>query len=267
VTITETGYIPVPDGKLYYEVAGQGEPLVFVHGFTLDTRMWDDQWDVFAAKYRVVRYDVRGFGRSDLPSAAYANYIDLDAVVQHLGLERPHVIGLSMGGGIAADYAVNFPDGLRSLTLIDSTLYGYAFPESFRSGVSFGPVLETQGLKAAIDAWVAHPFFAPVAEQPAVLARLNEIVGPYHGYAWTATAIRAEPPPSSTFDGLANIKVPTLVIVGERDIPVFREVAKHMANHIDGAKLVVVPNAGHMSNMEAPGAVNEAISSFIAQVS
>src|SRR4051794_37586689 len=221
--------------------------------------MWDDQWDVFASKYRVVRYDVRGFGRSDLPAATYANYIDLDAVVQHLGLERPHVVGLSMGGGIAADYAANFPDGLRSLTMIDSTLYGFPFPESFRSGVSFGPILEEKGLKAAIDAWVAHPFFVPATEQPLVLTRLNEIVGPYHGYAWTATAIRAEPPATPTFEVLDKIKVPTLVIVGERDIPEFREVAKHMAGNIAGAKLVIVPNAGHMSNMEAPEFVNEAL--------
>ena len=140
-------------------------------------------------EYRVVRYDVRGFGRSDLPSAAYANYIDLDTVVQHLGLERPHVVGLSMGGGIAADYAANFSEGLRSLTMIDSTLGGYAFPESFRSGVTaFGPIAKAQGVKAAIDAWVAHPFFAPAAEQSAVLARLNEIVG-----ASTATPGRRRP--------------------------------------------------------------------------
>src|SRR6185436_9656247 len=175
MTNAESGYVPVSGGKLYYEAAGSGDPLVFVHGFTLDTRMWDDQWDVFASKYRVVRYDVRGFGRSDLPSGAYANYIDLDAVVQHLGLQRPHVVGLSMGCGIAADYAANFPDGLRSLTLIDSTLGGYAFPESFRAGVAFGPVAKEHGVKAALDAWVAHPFFAPAAEQPAVLARLNAI--------------------------------------------------------------------------------------------
>jgi 3-oxoadipate enol-lactonase len=266
VTNSESGYIPVSGGKLYYEAAGAGQPLVLVHGFTLDTRMWDDQWDVFAAKYRVVRYDVRGFGRSDLPSAAYADYIDLDAVVQHLGLQRPHVIGLSMGGGIAADYAANFPDGLRSLTLIDSTLGGYAFPESFRSGVVFGPIAQSQGVKAAIDAWVAHPFFVPAAEQPAVLARLNEIVGAYHGYVWTAQTVLQEQPVTPTAEALGNIKVPALVIVGERDIPEFREVAKHMADNIAGAKLVVVPNVGHMSNMEAPEVVNEAILSFLATV-
>jgi 3-oxoadipate enol-lactonase len=264
VNNTESGYIPVSGGKLYYEAAGAGEPLVFVHGFTLDTRMWDDQWDVFASKYRVVRYDVRGFGRSDLPSGGYANYIDLDAVVQHLGLERPHVVGLSMGGGIAADYAANFPEGLRSLTLIDSTLFGYVFPESFRSGVAFGPIAKQRGVKAAIDAWVAHPFFAPAAEQPAVLARLNEIVGSYHGYAWLEPPFASEPPVPVSAESLGKIKVPTLVIVGERDIPEFREVAKHMAGNIAGAKLVVVPNAGHMSNMEAPQFVNEALMGFLA---
>jgi 3-oxoadipate enol-lactonase len=264
VTTTETGYIPVLGGKLYYEVAGAGEPLVFVHGFTLDTRMWDDQWDVFAARYRVVRYDVRGFGRSDLPTGAYTGYIDLDAVVQHLQLDRPHIVGLSMGGGIALDYAANFTEGLRSLTVIDSTLGGYAFPESFRSGVTaFGPIAKAQGVKAAIDAWVAHPFFAPAAEQAAVLARLNEIVGAYHGYAWTTTETLQEPANPPAAELLDKINVPTLVIVGERDIPEFRDVAKHMADGIAGAKLVVIPNAGHMSNMEAPAAVNEAILSFL----
>ena len=263
MTNSESGYIPVPGGKLYYEAAGEGEPVVFVHGFTLDTRMWDDQWNVFASKYRVVRYDVRGFGRSDLPSAAYANYIDLDAVVQHLGPQRPHVVGLSMGGGIAADYAANFPEGLRSMTLVDSTLGGYAFPESFRSGVAFGPLAKEKGVKAAIDAWVAHPFFVPAAEQPAVLARLNEIVGAYHGYAWTTTETLQETPTPLTAENLDAIKVPTLVIVGERDIPEFREVAQHMAENIAGARLVTVPNAGHMSNMEQPAVVNEAILSFL----
>jgi 3-oxoadipate enol-lactonase len=266
VASTETGYIPVPGGNLYYEVAGEGEPLVFVHGFTLDTRMWDDQWDVFAAKFRVVRFDVRGFGRSDLPSGAYTGYIDLDAVVQHLQLDRPHIVGLSMGGGIALDYAANFTEGLRSLTLIDSTLGGYAFPESFRAGVAFGPLAKEKGVKAAIEAWVAHPFFVPAAEQPLVLARLNEIVGAYHGYAWTTTEILQEPANPPAAELLGNINVPTLVIVGERDIPEFRDVAKHMADTIAGARLVVVPNVGHMSNMEAPAAVNEAILSFLAGV-
>jgi pimeloyl-ACP methyl ester carboxylesterase len=266
VTETETGYIGVPGGKLYCEAAGAGEPVVFVHGFTLDTRMWDDQWDVFASQYRVVRYDVRGFGKSALPVQDCCDYIDLDAIVQHLRLDRPHVIGLSMGGGIALDYAANFTDGLRSLTLIDSTLGGYPFPESFRAGVTFGPIAQAQGVKAAIDAWVAHPFFVPAAEQPAVLARLNEIVGAYHGYAWGEAPIAKTAPIPLTAENLGAITVPTLVLVGERDIPEFREVAQHMAETIAGARLVVVPGAGHMANMEAPAFVNEAILRFLAGV-
>jgi pimeloyl-ACP methyl ester carboxylesterase len=132
--------------------------------------------------------------------------------------------------------------------------------------VAFGPVAKERGVKAAIDAWVAHPFFAPAAEQPAVLARLNDIVGSYHGYAWTTATVLQEQPATPTADALGNIKVPTLVIVGERDIPEFREVAKHMADNIAGAKLVIVPNVGHMSNMEAPEFVNEALMGFLAGV-
>jgi 3-oxoadipate enol-lactonase len=265
VTNAESDYIPVEGGRLYYEAAGAGEAVVFVHGFTLDARMWDDQWDVFAERYRVVRYDVRGFGRSDLPSGPYANYIDLDAVAQHLGLGRPHVVGLSMGGGIAADYAANFPDGLRSLTLIDATLGGYAFPPEFAAGMSFGPIARSQGVKAAIEAWVAHPFFAPASEQPAVFARLKEIVGAYSGYAWTAPANLQEQPGTPTAENLGSIRVPTLVMVGERDIPEFRGVADYLARGIAGARLVVVPKVGHMANMEAPGTVNEAILAFLAR--
>ena len=94
----DSGLVPVDGGKLYYEAAGTGEPLVFVHGFTLDARMWDDQWEGFSDRYRVVRYDVRGFGRSDLPSGLHGHHTDLRAVIDHLGLVRPHLVGLSMGG-------------------------------------------------------------------------------------------------------------------------------------------------------------------------
>jgi 3-oxoadipate enol-lactonase len=91
-------------------------------------------------------------------------------------------------------------------------------------------------------------------------------VGSYHGYAWLEPPFASEPPNPVAAESLGNIKVPTLVIVGERDIPEFREVARHMAGNIAGAKLVVVPNAGHMSNMEAPQFVNEAMLGFLAGV-
>src|SRR6185436_13829592 len=94
---TDSGFAAINGGRLYWEAAGEGEPLVFIHGFTLDTRMWDDQWDVFAARYRVIRYDVRGFGQSTVPDGPFSHQDDLRALMDYLGVDRFHLVGLSMG--------------------------------------------------------------------------------------------------------------------------------------------------------------------------
>jgi len=265
-TGVESGYVPVEGGRLYYEAAGAGEPLVFVHGFTLDGRMWDDQWDVFARDYRVVRYDARGFGRSDIATGAYGHYKDLRAVVRHLGLDRPHLVGLSMGGGIVLDYAVSFPDELRSLTLIDSTIGGWThWSEGFRATVQLNDVAERNGVEAARAAWYAHPFFDPVTEKPGVTGRLKAVVDDYTGWHWLNKdpGMGADPPAA---ERLADVSVPTLVIIGERDVPDFQAIADYMAQNIKGARKAVVPDAGHMSNMECPAEVNALLSEFLSSV-
>ena len=121
----EAGLADVGDGRLYYEVAGSGSPLVLIHGFTLDRRMWDDQFEHFADRYRVVRYDQRGFGRSDVPTEApYSNHGDLRRLLDHLGIDGAHVCGLSSGGGVAIDLALEHPGYVRSLIGISSALGG-----------------------------------------------------------------------------------------------------------------------------------------------
>jgi pimeloyl-ACP methyl ester carboxylesterase len=262
-TNAETGYVEVENGRLYYEVAGAGEPLVFVHGFTLDARMWDDQWDVFARDYRVVRYDARGFGRSTTATAPYTHFEDMQAVVKHLGLERPHAAGLSMGGGIVIDYAINFPDELRSLTLIDSTLGGWTkWSEGFRATVQLNDVAERNGLEAARAAWYAHPFFDPATEKDGVTARLQAIVDGFSGWHWLNQDVQRlqERAPA---ERVGEIDVPTLVIIGERDVPDFQRIADYLVETIPNARKAVIPDAGHMSNMECPELVNAALGEFL----
>ena len=109
-----TGFTDANGAKIYYEVAGGGPPLVFVHGYALDRRMWDDQFEIFAPRYRVVRYDLRGFGRSGVPTAApFSNHDDLRRLFDVLGIERAHICGLSMGGGVTIDFALEYPDRVR----------------------------------------------------------------------------------------------------------------------------------------------------------
>ncbi|MCI0575581.1 MAG: alpha/beta fold hydrolase, partial [Chloroflexi bacterium] len=117
--------------RLYYEVAGAGPPLVLIHGYTLDTRMWDDQFEAFAQHYQVIRYDLRGFGRSAMPTGeSYTHHEDLKALLDHLGLARAHILGLSLGGGIAVNFALAYPEATQSLILVDtSVLGGFEWPE------------------------------------------------------------------------------------------------------------------------------------------
>ncbi|HLF79370.1 MAG TPA: alpha/beta hydrolase [Dehalococcoidia bacterium] len=263
-TETQTGYFQHNGGRLYFETAGQGEPVVFVHGFTLDTRMWDDQWQPFAdAGYQVIRYDVRGFGRSSDPEGAYANQEDLKALLDHLGAERPHVVGLSMGGQIALDYAVTYPEAMRSLVLIDSALGGHTWTPAFRPGVlGLADIAQRDGVAMALEVWMNNDLFA-AARANACAPRLAEIVTQYRGYRWLQNdpVLSLEPPAATILD---RISAPTLAMVGEHDLPDFHNIAGYVAEHAPNARKVVVPGAGHMANMEAPEQVNQLIFEFLA---
>lgn len=108
-TYSGHGFAPVKGTRLFYEVAGSGEPLVLIHGGQLDSRMWDDQFETFARSFRVLRYDIRGFGGSPIPEAPYSNAEDLAALMDYLGMAQAHLVGLSLGGMVASDFAVARP--------------------------------------------------------------------------------------------------------------------------------------------------------------
>src|SRR5205085_12090769 len=121
-----SGFADVNHTRLYFEVAGNGPALVLIHGSMVDTRMWDNQFEVFAQHYRVVRYDVRGFGKSALPTETFSHADDLKALLDFLGIAQAHILGLSMGGGIAINFALTYPEMTRTLIVVDSTLAGYS---------------------------------------------------------------------------------------------------------------------------------------------
>ncbi|HEY7490512.1 MAG TPA: alpha/beta hydrolase [Candidatus Tectomicrobia bacterium] len=122
---TLTGFADVNGTRLYYEVAGTGHPLVLIHGFSLDTRMWDDQFEVFAQGYQVLRYDLRGFGKSAVPTdTPYTHPDDLYALMTHLGIEHADIVGLSLGGAVALDFAVTYPRATDVLIPVDAALLG-----------------------------------------------------------------------------------------------------------------------------------------------
>lgn len=263
----QQGFAPVNGTRLYYEVAGEGHPLVLVHGFTLDTRMWDAQFETLAQHYRVISYDLRGFGKSALPTdESYAHHDDLKALLDHVGIASAYLLGQSLGGAIAINFALTFPKVTRALILVDTVLWGFQWSaeQSAIDGAIWTKASES-GVQAAKDLWLKHPLFEPARKNPAVTSRLTQIVSDYSGWHFINNDPgRALDPPAA--QRLGQVNAPTLVIVGERDLPDFQQIADTCQKQIANARKVTLPNVGHMSNMEAPDEFNKTVSSFLSDI-
>ena len=146
--------------QLHYEVTGTGDPVVLIHGLGSDLRVWDAQFPVIAQRYRVLRYDTRGHGKSALPgSEPYAYADDLKALLDYCGMSRAHVVGQSVGGEIAIDYALAYPERVQSLVLVDSTVGGFQWSDDWNA--SWMPVFAAAGLWSGAWQAATRPGAAP----------------------------------------------------------------------------------------------------------
>lgn len=257
-------FLDVNSALLHCETTGRGTPVVLLHGFGLDYRMWDEQAARLSKRYLVIRYDQRGYGLSSVPGPeSYAHTDDLMALLASLDATPAHVIGFSMGGRNALRFALAHPLAVRSLMLVDSVLDGYTWsPEWQALWQSIDSTAKSGDVAGAKRLWFEHPLLAPAREQPAVAARLKEMIDTYSGWHW----LHADPglaPDTPAILRLDAVAVPTMVVVGERDLPDFQGIADTLASGIRGATKVVMPGAGHMVNMEAPGRFNNLVLEFL----
>jgi pimeloyl-ACP methyl ester carboxylesterase len=257
------GVLALPGARLVYEVTGDGPAVVLVHGFGLDMRMWDPQARALAARFRVVRYDCRGFGASGPfdPAVPYTHAGDLVALLDHLGLGDAVLAGLSFGGRVALETALAAPARARGLVLLDAVLDGVPWdPESAAAIDEVARQVQAGGVLAGREAWLAHPLFAAARERPDLASALAVMVAGYPGQHWLGQDSHRQT--RSPIDVLEGMITPVLVAVGERDVPGFREMSAVLARRIPGATHHVVAGAGHMISMEQPAAVNELLIRF-----
>jgi len=250
---------------LVYELKGQGPVVILLHGFTLDLRMWDDQLPALLPPFRVLRYDRRGFGRSDLPEPGvqFSPVEDLRALLVYLGISKAHLMGQSAGGGFAVNFALEHPEFVDRIVLVDSALEGFRLSDGYsQSYDEIDKVAASLGVEAARALWLSHPLFAPAREQPEVANRLAAIVRDYSGWHWLHDSVspRLDPPAAKR---LGSIRHPTLVMAGQRDVPDHLEVTRLLAEGIPRAQEVVIPGAGHMLNLEAPTEFNRRVLEFL----
>lgn len=256
-----TGFLDHNHGKLYYEINGSGEPIVFIHGFTLDHRMWQPQIKFFVDHgYQVITYDARGFGRSSMPTHPYSHDEDLRALLKHLGTKSAHIVGLSMGGRIAINFTLAYPEMVRTLTLMDSALDGYD------SEVDWDVHAKEEGIEQAKQNWMNHVLFTGTKEHPEVIEQLKPIVGDYSGWHWLHDDLQ-DPEFTDARERLHEIEVPTLIVVGEKDLTYFHNIANVLAQGIAGSERTIIAGAGHMVNMEAPDRCNRRLLNHIRKMS
>jgi pimeloyl-ACP methyl ester carboxylesterase len=271
-------FVTTGDIQTYYEdecpgppSARRETPVVLIHGHSADLRLWEPQAPaLLGAGWRVVRYDVRGHGRTSAPATGYdwEHYLaDLRSLLDNLRVERAHLAGISMGGAIALQLALEEPGRVASLALLDSALPGFAYSPQFEDDIDrLRQAMRVEGPRAALERhWLTHPIFEGVRRRPEAFAALRRMVLDYPAADYLDEAEYA-PPERPAIERLHEVRAPALVIVGEMDLPDFLIIADILAENLPRARKLVVPDAGHLPSLERPEAVNPALLSFLAAV-
>ena len=242
--------------------------MALVHGFGLDHRVWEPQMPALRQRSRVLRHDERGFGSSTTPTARpYSHADDWAALLGHLNLQNAHLVGLSVGAMHALELALTQPSLVRSLVLVDpSGLAEVPFPPAITERFArIRKVISTEGVAAAKRIWRAGGWFVPALENPTAMQLLDAQLAAYSGWHWQNDNPARTPSPP-IHQRLGELRVPTLVIVGERDLDYNQRVAKLLSERIPGAQLCTLPGVGHFPNVEAPELFNATLQAFLDRV-
>lgn len=267
MTTSKYGYATVDGGRLYYEAGGEGEPLVFVHAGFVDSRMWDDQWHALIGGHRTIRFDMRGFGRSDAAGMEVSRRMDLHGLLTQLDITRTTLVGCSTGGEVALDFALEHPEMVSALILVSTVPGGFELqgePPQYvlemMAAIEQGDVALASELQNRL--WIDGPFRKPDESDPNVRRRAAEMNR--HALtngAWTVAD--TDPLQPSALTRLSEVGVPTLIVVGELDDPEIVRAAAELQDGITGAEKVIIPSCAHLPNMERPAEFNDAVLNFL----
>jgi pimeloyl-ACP methyl ester carboxylesterase len=258
---------PIYNTAFHYQVQGSGPALVLIHAGISDLRMWDDQMEDCSRHFTVVRYDVRGWGRTPFPAGEASDHEDLRALLTHLGLERAHVLGCSNGGRIALDFALASPEMVDRLVLVGTGVGGYKFTdpetEARNQVIEQAYVDGDIPLAVELDAqlWVDGLYRQPDQINPNVRRRAVQILTDLYALPEGEGTHQPLNPPA--LGRLAEIKSPTLVLVGELDTPDILRIANVLEGGIPGAQRSTISGTAHLPNMENPDQFNRIVLDFL----
>ncbi len=262
----------IDKASIYYEVAGTGQPLLFIHAGVADSRQWNNEFETFAPHYRVIRYDLRGFGKSKPAAGEYSHLQDLTALIEHLGIARPIIIiGCSMGGGLALDFTLANPGKVSALIMVDSAPAGLQLdvrtPEKFKD-------IQNANKKGDLDLVAeleTQIWFDGDRKPTAVDQDMRKLAYEMNRLALShdATGIGKQIPNTKELavNNIGKLDVPLLAILGIHDIPYMHAAIDYMDMKIPGIKTKIIDNAAHLPNMDQPIEFRDTIMGFLSELS
>jgi len=257
--ISDTGYILVNGGKLFYESAGKGTNIVLLHDGMVNNKIWDEQFPLLSKTYRVVRYDRRGYGKSSDPETKYSPISDLNQLFIQLKIDKAIIFGMSSGGRLAIDFTLTYPEKVNGLVLVGAVVSGFGYTSHMNTrGGHFDPQKITDPVKVN-EYFIKDDPYEIYSENTAAKEKVMKLL-PFFA---RQNSVPTQPAAKVAVRSLSEIKVPALILIGEYDIPDVHAHAGVINAGIANSKREIIPRSGHLIPIEQPALFNEAVIAFL----
>lgn len=268
----ESGFLKIGKAEIYYERSGSGTPLIMIHAGVADSRQWNNEFLKFSENFQTIRYDMRGYGKSEPVDSAFSYLGDLAALIDALPIDPPFILmGCSMGGGISMDYALAYPEKVMALIMVGSGPSWLELDVKDPDKISEAVKAYEDGNLDLVAELETQIWFDGMDRTPdQVNMKMRQLV-----YEMNRTAIghevkqlgqRQPDTDKPAFNRLDEINIPLLIIVGSQDLPYFLAAADYMTERIDTAQIQIINDAAHLSNMDQPDQFQGIVSEFLDEI-
>jgi pimeloyl-ACP methyl ester carboxylesterase len=269
ITVTDNNsgivqkWVDIGDAYVSYQIAGEGEPVILIHAYSVDCRMWDPQFAELAKHYKVIRYDLRGYGKTDKPieGLRYSHAEDLHKLMWFLGIPKAHLVGLSMGAFVAVDFLALYPKEVLSVTVAAGGIRDF-----------FGPIdpnaaefIKKQGIEAYKKQWLEKVLGMCGPKKNEIQPKLQQMINDWSAWQVLHTELFQQiNPPVAVQLKNKQPDVPVLILIGKNDSEMSIQSEENLAKILPKAGKKYLSATGHFSNMESPEEFNKALTDFLA---